>query len=68
MNKNIIQVKGLKKTFFSFKKSGGIMASVKDFFNRQVVVTEAVKEISFDIEEGEFVGFLGPNGAGKTTT
>jgi len=44
------------------------MASVKDFFNRQVVVTEAVKEISFDIEEGEFVGFLGPNGAGKTTT
>jgi len=29
---------------------------------------EAVKGISFDIEEGGFFGFLGPNGAGKTTT
>ncbi len=28
----------------------------------------AVKDISFEIKEGEIVGFLGPNGAGKTTT
>ena len=30
--------------------------------------TDAVKEISFSVEPGEFFGFLGPNGAGKTTT
>jgi len=30
--------------------------------------TEAVKNISFDIKQGEFFGFLGPNGAGKTST
>lgn len=29
---------------------------------------EAVKGISFDVEQGEMFGFLGPNGAGKTTT
>lgn len=28
----------------------------------------AVKDISFEVEKGQIVGFLGPNGAGKTTT
>jgi ABC-2 type transport system ATP-binding protein len=29
---------------------------------------EAVKGISFSVEEGEIFGLLGPNGAGKTQT
>ncbi len=28
---------------------------------------EALKDVSFDVESGEFFGLLGPNGAGKTT-
>ena len=30
--------------------------------------TEAVKDITFQVQRGEFFGFLGPNGAGKSTT
>ena len=27
-----------------------------------------IKDVTFDIKEGEILGFIGPNGAGKTTT
>lgn len=30
--------------------------------------TQAVAEVSFEVERGEIFGLLGPNGAGKTTT
>lgn len=42
--------------------------SLQNLFRREKLTKEAVREISFSINEGEMVGFLGPNGAGKTTT
>ena len=39
----------------------------KTFVTKQETV-EAVKDVSFQVEQGEIFGLLGPNGAGKSTT
>ena len=64
----IINVNKLSKTYEYYKKQPGLLNSLKSLFHREKLFTEAVKNISFSINEGELVGFLGPNGAGKTTT
>src|SRR6266853_1900315 len=63
-----IQVTGLTKSFRTYKKQPGFKGAVKGLFRRQYEHVHAVKDVSFQIEPGELVGFLGPNGAGKTTT
>ena len=40
---------------------------ITDLVKRYPTGTEALKEVSLEIEEGEFFGLLGPNGAGKST-
>lgn len=43
------------------------MIKVENLTKRYAGYT-AVKDLSFEVERGEIVGFLGPNGAGKSTT
>jgi ABC-2 type transport system ATP-binding protein len=64
----IIEIKNLTKSYRVYQKKEGLGASVKGLFKREHKNVHAVKNISLEVEEGEFVAFLGPNGAGKTTT
>jgi len=63
-----ISVSHLSKHYQTFQKEAGFWGSVKSLFSRKYETVKAVDNISFEIGEGELVGFIGPNGAGKTTT
>ena len=65
---NAISVTKLSKNYTIHKKEPGFGGTFRSLFNRKYETVEAVKQISFTIDEGEVVGFIGPNGAGKTTT
>ena len=62
-----IETRGLTKVYRTYKKAPGLWGAVKGLGRREYEEVHAAEDITFSIEEGEFVGFLGPNGAGKTT-
>ena len=65
---SFINVNHISKTFKVAKRKSGLLASLKSFFKRDYTYIDAVKDVSFQIQKGEIVGYIGPNGAGKSTT
>jgi ABC-2 type transport system ATP-binding protein len=64
----IIRVDHVVKEFRSPKRQPGLLGSLRTLFTREEVVTRAVDDVSFALDEGELLGYIGPNGAGKSTT
>src|SRR5438128_7733913 len=62
-----IEARDLTKVYRTYRKERGLWGAIKGLVRRRYDETRAADQVSFQIEEGEFVGFLGPNGAGKTT-
>jgi ABC-2 type transport system ATP-binding protein len=62
-----IAVKDLSKTYRVAERQRGLMGAARGLFSRAHRDIEALKCVSFSLEEGELVGVIGPNGAGKST-
>ncbi|AKI97361.1 ABC transporter ATP-binding protein [Kosmotoga pacifica] len=54
-----IEVSNLCKDYTIYKRRG---------LRREKEIVHAVRNISFGVKKGEFLGYIGPNGAGKSTT
>jgi ABC-2 type transport system ATP-binding protein len=63
-----IVVEDLRKSFKVPERKGGLFNSFKSVVKRKYETIQALKGVSFKLDEGELVGYIGPNGAGKSTT
>lgn len=64
----MIRMEHVCKTYRIAKRNAGFTEACKALFHREYEEIQALKDVSFTINDGEMVGYIGPNGAGKSST
>lgn len=64
----MISLDNICKNYKISKRDEGLKSAIKSLFHKEYEIVHALKNISFQINTGEIVGYIGPNGAGKSST
>ena len=64
----MITMENICKSYKVAKRDAGFQEALKSLFHKDYEQIDALKDVSFTIQDGEMVGYIGPNGAGKSST
>ncbi|CDH18740.1 ABC transporter, ATP-binding protein [Xenorhabdus bovienii str. kraussei Quebec] len=63
----MIRAEDVSRIYHVHQRNESVRSALSSLWKRKYETVVALKNVNFQIEDGERVGILGPNGAGKTT-
>ena len=56
----MISLRAINKTFRAAKRGAGFRQAARALFHKEYTLIHALRDVTFDIADGEMVGYIGP--------